>query len=913
MRLFSLFILLITSSQVCAQLSAAHQKSLNAYSAYANRVGEEVSSVIETAFKHYDVVNGKYASQYTYVCPFQMEDYFLNAINASSKNLPPSIAAQINTAFQDLRAAERKVDQRCKALDTYYKLEDYKRDNYAQAKQELRDLKPVVAEFWKAHRQLQRTLESTVKNLQGTSSGVYFNTDQRLHTIVETERAFLDNWKLNFNELKYSGWSTERLQKSIAETMSALEALNSQKPALKYPASSMWTNFIESYTEYLEVKRAAMDEHNFEASQNDKHNNDVYLNFINYFNGALVSNYNTFLQFSERDGYFGVSTFKYVPAFDIITSAVTEAIEVKPFDDLPFQPITISKQKTPIPKSTFAALTTYVEFINETFYQVNSLRSTLLNFNGTANYYWNVADYSKRQPMNFNPDKFQVPLSYYQKVTTASKSLPPTLSKSLNTQAEVILNVLKEMEALGAALVTEVTERKYEKDRLKHVYEILDREAVLFKHWDDKKEKLYADVRQVYDAYPPANTNASWQISGRALRNLVDLDHAALFEAKSFYNGDSTRKIDTQPIETTIREIISNEYENMKGIQKLGRYNGMCPYSPYEDVPKNSRTLAEYFSKLEKRTGAHNRYSDPYYNMIYLYNEIVDDYNKFCELSTTTPHLKSIMQPELFIIEYPKEKKPKQVATSQNSENANQTQTTIAQEKKVSVDNKEQSNQLMGDIGSSVSSAHTRDTIYIEKRDTIYIREPNEELRSMEGYATNNMVLLLDVSGSMNQPDKLPLLKESMLRMLDMMRVEDKISIIIFASKPKVLLKGISFKEEEKIKKAVSDLSSSGKTDGKTAVKTAYKLADETYIRGGNNRIILATDGEFGMDDNTKKLIEEFASKDIFLSVFNFGKGMGASQTLQNLATLGKGNYEAISRENVDVKLIKEAKAKRKK
>ena len=210
-------------------------------------------------------------------------------------------------------------------------------------------------------------------------------------------------------------------------------------------------------------------------------------------------------------------------------------------------------------------------------------------------------------------------------------------------------------------------------------------------------------------------------------------------------------------------------------------------------------------------------------------------------------------------------------------------------------------------------SSHTRDTIYIEKRDTIYIREPNEALRSMEGYATNNMVLLLDISGSMNQPDKLPLLKESMLRMLDMMRQEDQVSIIAFSAKPKVLLKPTSFKEEEKIKKAVSDLSSSGKTDGRAAIKMAYKVANENYIRGGNNRIILATDGEFVMDDETKKLIEQFSGQDIFLSVFNFGKGMGSSKTLENLASLGKGNYEAISKENVDVKLIREAKGKRKK
>jgi Mg-chelatase subunit ChlD len=205
------------------------------------------------------------------------------------------------------------------------------------------------------------------------------------------------------------------------------------------------------------------------------------------------------------------------------------------------------------------------------------------------------------------------------------------------------------------------------------------------------------------------------------------------------------------------------------------------------------------------------------------------------------------------------------------------------------------------------------DTVFIEKRDTIYLTEPNEELRSMEGYATNNLVLLLDVSGSMNQPEKLPLLKKSVLDMLSMMRQEDRITIIAFSGKPKVLLKNTSFKEEEKIKKAITDLSSSGKTDGNSGLKLAYRVADESYIRAGNNRIVLATDGEFALNKETSALIEDYADKDIFLSVFNFGKGMGSSKALENLSKLGKGNYEAISKENVDVKLIREAKAKRKK
>jgi Ca-activated chloride channel homolog len=151
------------------------------------------------------------------------------------------------------------------------------------------------------------------------------------------------------------------------------------------------------------------------------------------------------------------------------------------------------------------------------------------------------------------------------------------------------------------------------------------------------------------------------------------------------------------------------------------------------------------------------------------------------------------------------------------------------------------------------------------------------------------------------------------LNIVSMMRREDRITIIAFSSKPKVLLRNSSFKDEDKIKDAISDLTSSGKTDGNAGLKLAYKLGDEGYIRGGNNRIILATDGEFALNDETTKLIKEYADLDIFLSVFNFGKGMGSSKALANLAVLGKGNYEAISKDNVELKLIREAKMKRRK
>jgi Mg-chelatase subunit ChlD len=523
--------------------------------------------------------------------------------------------------------------------------------------------------------------------------------------------------------------------------------------------------------------------------------------------------------------------------------------------------------------------------------------------------------------MSFKYEDFQIPLSSYQKAVTDSKMLPPAIAKSLNDQAEVLLNILKEMDDLGASLELETREKRYEADRLKKIYEILERQKVLFDTWDERKEFLYQDVRAVYDAYTSVNTTNSWYVSGKTLQQLTDLDREGVFKAKAFYKSNppaSTFAISTTEVDEKLRDVISKEYDNMKGIEKIGRNNGRCPYTPYEDLPETSKSLSEALHKVKPSNAS--RYQHPYYHVIYHYNDIVDDYNKFCELSKDVLLLPTVKQPELFNVQYPAEKQ----TTSQQA--ANQ---PVQKNERPSADTKPVA--VVATVpatGTSTTSPAQKsepevrvvektkvlhDTVYIERRDTVYLPESGGDLRSMEGYATNNMVLLLDVSGSMNTPEKLPLLKQSVLDLLSMMRQEDQVSIIAFSGKPKTLLEATSFKDEQKIKNAISDLKSSGKTDGNAGVKLAYKVADENYIRGGNNRIILATDGEFGLSDETRQLIEKFSKEDIFLTVFNFGKGAGSSKALERLAGLGKGNYRYISKANIDLQLIGEAKAKKKK
>ena len=149
-----------------------------------------------------------------------------------------------------------------------------------------------------------------------------------------------------------------------------------------------------------------------------------------------------------------------------------------------------------------------------------------------------------------------------------------------------------------------------------------------------------------------------------------------------------------------------------------------------------------------------------------------------------------------------------------------------------------------------------------------HIAQNKVNLTSMQGFAHNNLLLLLDVSGSMAGKDKLPLLKRSFKYLTNIMRPEDDVSIVVYAGDASVVLKPTSASKQIQIQEVIDNLRSRGKTNVKAGFKLAYKWLSKNFKQGGNNRIILATDGEFPIDRYTYKLVEKQAERGINLSVF---------------------------------------------
>ncbi|MGE8556586.1 MAG: YfbK domain-containing protein [Chryseobacterium jejuense] len=167
-----------------------------------------------------------------------------------------------------------------------------------------------------------------------------------------------------------------------------------------------------------------------------------------------------------------------------------------------------------------------------------------------------------------------------------------------------------------------------------------------------------------------------------------------------------------------------------------------------------------------------------------------------------------------------------------------------------------------------------------------------------EQLPASNLVFLIDVSGSMDAVNKLPLLKSSFKVLLDQLRPKDKVGIVVYAGSAGEVLPPTSAGEKDKIIQALDHLQAGGSTAGGAGIELAYKLAQENFIKDGNNRVIIATDGDFnvGMSSTSdlKTLIEDKRKEGVFLTCLGFGMGNYKDNTLETLADKGNGNYAYI-------------------
>jgi Ca-activated chloride channel homolog len=169
---------------------------------------------------------------------------------------------------------------------------------------------------------------------------------------------------------------------------------------------------------------------------------------------------------------------------------------------------------------------------------------------------------------------------------------------------------------------------------------------------------------------------------------------------------------------------------------------------------------------------------------------------------------------------------------------------------------------------------------------------------STENLPPSNLVFLIDASGSMDEPNKLPLLKSAFRLLVNELRDNDKVSIVVYAGAAGVVLPPTPGNQKDKILEAIEKLQAGGSTAGGEGIQLAYKLAKENFIKSGNNRVILATDGDFNVgvssDSELVRLIEQKRGEGVFLTVLGVGTGNFQDAKMEKLADKGNGNYAYI-------------------
>lgn len=168
----------------------------------------------------------------------------------------------------------------------------------------------------------------------------------------------------------------------------------------------------------------------------------------------------------------------------------------------------------------------------------------------------------------------------------------------------------------------------------------------------------------------------------------------------------------------------------------------------------------------------------------------------------------------------------------------------------------------------------------------------------MANVPPSNLVFLIDVSGSMDVPNKLPLLQQSLGLLVEQLREQDRVSIVVYAGQAGLVLPPTSGAKKEKIMEAIENLSAGGSTAGGEGIELAYSIAKQNFRKDGNNRVILATDGDFNVgvfsDSGLVALIEGKRNDGIFLTVLGFGYGNYKDSKMEQLADKGNGNYAYI-------------------
>ncbi|TAF67330.1 MAG: VWA domain-containing protein [Cytophagales bacterium] len=515
------------------------------------------------------------------------------------------------------------------------------------------------------------------------------------------------------------------------------------------------------------------------------------------------------------------------------------------------------------------SLNIYIDYCNETIHPLWMVYEEVESFNQDLNgYYQRGKSYFSfdNQDVWSNPYYYEIiPEELYQQCINDTKTLT-------NEETQLLHNLLKnlkestlQIQSYRDSISLYIQKQVYTQDQaLQKGYHYLEQMEYWFDEYDQRKEKLVEAVRKIYQEkylpqLPPQNQwlktaltlDKGWQESKKILD---DLD-----------KKDSTKIINyITELDTLINTYQNNMDAYLQTFERYGENHGHDPYLRYKRVLSSLNAIStrakNYLSqKYTYYPSMHGNRSKIYYyynsEIINKYNRygagLIDNYNQFVDLADI-PLLHAAEEPHQYKVLYP-EKKQQQ-----------------------------------------------------EQEEPIIVDNPEDRL---EGYPSNHLVFLLDVSSSMNMEGRLPLLKKSFEYLMQLMRPEDYVGIITYSGTARIAMQSTSAAQKKQIISTMNNLSASGSTNAKQGLQLAYQLAQNNFIQQGNNRVLLATDGDFTIDKNMEQWVKENKEKGIKFTIFLFGENQKPEtiKNLKKLAQAGEGNFIKITTENMKKTLIQEA------
>lgn len=519
--------------------------------------------------------------------------------------------------------------------------------------------------------------------------------------------------------------------------------------------------------------------------------------------------------------------------------------------------------------NVFTGLNNYMEFIHQTTHCEYIMYFDFKNYNSSL---LTKSIYKTKSEIFFEKEDYLNDNSYYEK--TPAEIYNICLNQKFNItkkEKEVLdISVIKMMKYIEMLQFYNISIYNYnQSEEIKNDttfskgYSLLDSCSKYFIKYKNEWYILNNEINIIAQKYESNDIKNPFINVAKNLDSLFDVVYK-ISEAALQNDTITVNKLKYN-LEYFINKYDKSEDIYLKGAQKIGSGSGLCPYSRFDNVIFDAKAeLSHTISYLKKAKYPSNT-EKTYGKNLYYYNELfinkfnrhglgmAYEYNNLADISGNII-LKKAQMPHVFIAIKPKTNKIIVVNNNQNqTENKTENQTF-----------------------------------------------------TLKNAPPNNLIFLLDVSGSMNSLDKMPVLKEAIKYLVSLMRDYDYISIVTYSGDAKIVLNHKTASQKDSIYHIIDKLIANGKTDLFPGLKISYNLANTFLIPSGNNKILLATDGDFETDKKTSKLISK-NSKNITFSVLYFNQGNFNYNKLEELAKKGNGTCQKITKENIIKTLVIEA------